>query len=60
MKRLFDSCATVIAVIAASAGVRPGICMIAVPTLIFVVFASIHTAGVTASEPYASDVHTES
>ncbi len=41
----------VIAVIAASAGVRPGICMMAVPTLIFVVFASIQTAGVTASEP---------
>ena len=45
MKRLFDNCATVMAVIAAIAGVRPGICMIAVPTLILLVFASIQAAG---------------
>ncbi len=51
MKRLFDSCDNVIAVIAVIAGVRAGICMIAVPTLIFDVCASIHVAGVTASEP---------
>ncbi len=60
MKRLFDNCASVMAVIAVIAGVRPGICMIAVPTLILLVFASIQVAGVTASEPYASEVHTES
>ena len=51
MKRLLESCASVIAVIAAIAGERAGICMIAVPTLIFVVLARIHVAGVTASEP---------
>jgi hypothetical protein len=39
------------AVIAVMAGVRAGICIIAVPTLILVVRASTHAAGVTASEP---------
>ena len=39
----------VIAVIAAQAGVRAGICMIAVPTLMRSVRASIQAAGVTAS-----------
>ena len=32
---------------AVQAGVRPGICMMAVPTLIFSVCANIHAAGVT-------------
>jgi hypothetical protein len=39
------------AVIAVMAGVRPAICMIAVPTFRRVVRAAIHAAGVTASEP---------
>ena len=39
------------AVIAVMAGVRAGICMIAVPTWIRSVRAAIHVAGVTASEP---------
>ena len=42
---------SVIAVIAVMAGGRAGICIIAVPTLILVVRASTHAAGVTASEP---------
>jgi hypothetical protein len=33
------------------AGVRAGICMIAVPRWIFVVFAAIHVSGTIASEP---------
>ena len=49
-----------IAVMAAIAGERAGICMIAVPALILVVWARIQTAGVTASEPYASAVQMES
>ena len=36
---------------AAMAGERAGICMMAVPTRIFVVFARIQVAGVMASEP---------
>jgi hypothetical protein len=48
--------ATVIAVIA---GVRAGICMIAVPIPICSVVAAIHEATVTASAPQASDVQTE-
>ena len=51
MKRPPERASSVIAVIAAAAGVRAGICMIAVPTLIFVVRAMIHAAGETASEP---------
>ena len=51
MKRLPDSCASVMAVMAAIAGVRAGICMIAVPTLILEVLARIQAAGATASEP---------
>jgi hypothetical protein len=39
------------AVIAAQAGVLAGICMIAVPTVIRLVRARIHAAGLTASEP---------
>ena len=48
----FDSSARLIAVIAAIAGVRAGICMMAVPTLIFSVCANIQVAGVMASEPW--------
>ncbi len=48
------------AVMAVAAGVRAAICMIAVPTPIRSVRAAIHVSGVTASEPHASDVHTES
>ena len=39
MKRPPESASSVIAVIAVIAGVRAGICMIAVPSLIFVVLA---------------------
>ena len=60
MKRPPDSASIVIAVIAVMAGVRPGICMIPVPSRIFLVSAPIHDSGVIASEPYASAVHTES
>ncbi len=49
--------ATVIAVVA---GVRAGICMIAVPIPICSVVAAIQDATVTASAPQASDVQTES
>ena len=48
--------ATVAAVVA---GVRAGICMIAVPSLISLVRPPIQASGETASEPYASEVHTE-
>jgi hypothetical protein len=41
----------VVAVIAVIAGVRAGICMIAVPTWIFCVCPAIHATGVTASDP---------
>ena len=60
MKRPPESASSVIAVIAVIAGVRAGICMIAVPTLILDVRASTQAAGVTASEPYASELQTES
>ena len=60
MKRPPDSASRVIAVIAAIAGVRAGICMIAVPSRMRVVCAPIQASGVIASEPYASAVHTES
>ena len=50
-KRPPDISCSVIAVIAAQAGVRAGICMMPVPTFSFVVRASIHAAGVTASVP---------
>ncbi len=39
------------AVIAVIAGVRAGICMIAVPSWILLVRAPIHASGTTASEP---------
>jgi len=45
------SASSVIAVIAAIAGVRPAICMMAVPTWMRSVRAAIQAAGVTASEP---------
>jgi hypothetical protein len=41
------------------AGVRAGICRIAVPIPIRSVVAAIHEATVTASAPQASDVQTE-
>ena len=50
-KRPPESACRVIAVIAASAGVRDGIWMIAVPTLMRSVCARSQAAGETASEP---------
>ena len=50
-KRLPDSACNVIAVIAAQAGVRAAICMMAVPALIFVVCARTQATGDTASVP---------
>jgi hypothetical protein len=55
-----ESASIVSAVIAAFAGLRPGICMMLVPSLIFDVFAPIQASGEMASEPHASAVHTES
>ena len=55
-----ESWSRVMAVIAVFAGERPGSCMMAVPSLIFFVCAPIHARGLTASEPQASAVHTES
>jgi len=49
----------VTAVIAVIAGVRAGICMIAVPSPMRDVWAPTHVSGTTESEPYASAVHTE-
>ena len=49
MNRLPDSACNAIAVIAAQAGVRAGICMIPVPALMRVVRASTHATGLTAS-----------
>ena len=51
MKRPPDRAFSVIAVIAALAGVRPAICMMAVPALIREVCARIQAAGDTASDP---------
>ena len=48
------------AVMAVVAGVRAGICIMAVPSRIFVVWAPIHASGDTASDPHASAVQTES
>ena len=50
-KRLPDSACKVIAVIAAQAGVRAGICMMLVPALIRVVCANTQATGDTASVP---------
>ena len=48
------------AVMAALAGVRPGICMIAEPTLIRVVVAASHDSTVMQSVPHASATQAES
>jgi hypothetical protein len=48
----------VVAVIAVMAGVRAGICMIPEPRWMRSVCAAMYASGVTASEPYASAVHT--
>ena len=55
-----ESWSSVAAVIAVIAGVRAGICMIAVPIPICSVVAAIQEATVTASAPQASEVQTES
>jgi hypothetical protein len=60
MNRPPESASMVIAVMAVLAGERPGSCMIAVPSLILLVCAPIQARGLTASEPQASAVHTES
>ena len=60
MKRPPDIRSSVAAVIAVFAGVRPGICMIAEPTLIRLVDAASHASTVTASVPQASAAQTES
>ncbi len=60
MNRPPERASSVIAVIAVMAGVRAGICMIAVPSLILLVLAAIQVSGVMASFPYASAVQTES
>jgi uncharacterized cupredoxin-like copper-binding protein len=51
MKRPPERWSRLMAVIAVIAGVRAGICMMAVPTRIFVVWARIQVAVVTASLP---------
>ena len=48
----------VAAVIAVIAGVRAGICMIAEPTSMVLVWPAIQASMVGASEPYASAAHT--
>ena len=59
-KRPPESRSSVAAVIAVFDGVRPGICMIAEPTLIRSVVAAIQARTVTASVPQASAAHAES
>ena len=59
MKRPPESASMVAAVIAVIAGVRAGICMIPVASLMFFVCAPIQTSGEIASEPYASAVQIE-
>ena len=51
MKRPPESESIDMAVMAVMAGVRAGICMIAVPSLIRVVWAAIQASVETASEP---------
>ena len=58
MNRSPDNWCSVIAVMAALAGLRPGICMMAVPSLISFVRAPSQASGVTASDPYASAAQT--
>jgi hypothetical protein len=60
MKRPPERWSIVIAAIAAAAGWRADICMIAVPSLTLVVFAPHHASGVSTSDPYASAVQIES
>jgi hypothetical protein len=60
MKRPPDMRSSVAAVIAAFAGVRPGICMIAEPILIRVVEAPSQPSTLTASVPHASAAQAES
>ena len=60
MNRPPDIRSSVAAVIAVFAGVRPGICMIAEPTLILLVDAASQASTVTASVPHASAAHAES
>ncbi len=50
-KRLLDIACKVIAVIAAQAGVRAGICRMLVPALIRLVRARTQATGLTASVP---------
>jgi hypothetical protein len=59
-KRSPESACRLIAVIAAHDGVRAGICMMPVPTLILLVRASTHDAVLTASPPHASLVQADS
>src|SRR6266851_3336623 len=58
-KRRPDSRSKVAAVIAVVPGDRPAICMIAVPSWIFVVWAANQASGLVASVPDASAVQTE-
>ena len=55
-----ESWSSVAAVIAVIAAERPGICRIAEPSLMRSVLPASHARIVTASEPYASAVQTES
>ena len=59
-KRPSESRSSVAAVIAVFAGVRPGICMIALPSLILVVVAPSHARTLTQSVPQASAAQAES
>ena len=60
MKRPPERWSIVIAAIAAAAGWRADICMIAVPSRTFLVCDPHHASGVSASDPYASAVQIES
>jgi hypothetical protein len=59
-KRPPESRSSVAAVIAVFAGVRPGICMIALPTFSLVVVAASQARTLTASVPHASAAQAES
>jgi hypothetical protein len=59
-KRPPERRSSVAAVIAVFEGVRPGICMIALPSLIFSVVAPSQERTVTQSVPQASAAHAES
>ena len=60
VKRPFDRWSSVSACIAHDAGVRAEICTMPVHSRMRSVCAPIHAAGVNASDPHASAVHTES